>query len=96
MVMEVKVTRKYQVTIPEKVRSSLGVKVGDKLAVQVEDSKIILEPPKRVSNPVEYLWNLSEKPTNVDVLKLIEKSWAQTHPKNIRHAITLMKEKAPP
>jgi AbrB family looped-hinge helix DNA binding protein len=84
--MEVKVTRKYQVTIPERVRSSLGIKVGDKLIVRAENEKVVLEPPRRVSNPVEFLWNLSEKPMNVDVIRLVEKSWAGTHPENVRRA----------
>jgi antitoxin PrlF len=36
MVEEVKVTRKYQVTIPESVRFKLGVKIGDKLIVKTK------------------------------------------------------------
>jgi len=41
----VKVTRKYQVTIPQEVRRKVGVSVGDQLLVREEERKIILEKP---------------------------------------------------
>ena len=76
---EVKVTRKYQVTIPESVRSKLGVKIGDKLIVKSENKRIIMESPKRLSNPSDALWNLFGKPLNIDATKLVEESWKETH-----------------
>jgi len=42
---KVKVTRKYQVTIPEEVRHKIGVRVGDELLVREEEEKIVLERP---------------------------------------------------
>jgi len=77
---EVKVTRKYQVTIPESVRSKLGVKIGDKLIVRSEAKRIIMEAPQHVSNPSDVLWNLFGKPLSVDATKLVEESWKRTHP----------------
>ena len=77
---EVKVTRKYQVTIPESVRSKVGVKIGDKLIVKSENKRIIMEATKRVSNPSDALWNLFGKPLNIDATKLVEESWKQTSP----------------
>ncbi len=71
---EVKVTRKYQVTIPESVRSELGVKIGDKLIVKSENNRIIMEAPKRVSNPSDTLWCLFGKSMDVDAVKLVEES----------------------
>jgi len=41
----VKVTRKYQVTIPQEVRRKVGVSVGDQLLVREEERKIIFEKP---------------------------------------------------
>ncbi len=76
---EVKVTRKYQVTIPESVRSKLGVKIGDRLIVKSENKRIIMESPKRLSNPSDALWNLFGKPLNIDATKLVEESWKETH-----------------
>ncbi len=71
---EVKVTRKYQITIPKSIRSEFGIKIGDKLVIKTDKEHIIVETPERISDPAEYLWNLSEKPINVDAVKLVEKS----------------------
>ena len=79
---EVKVTRKYQVTIPESVRSKLGVKIGDKLIVRSEKKRIIMEASKRISNPSDSLWCLFGKPLDVDAVKLIEESWKYALPQS--------------
>jgi len=71
---KVKVTRKYQVTIPKSVRSKLGIKIGDTLIVRSEGRQIIFEVPKCFSNPSEILWNLFGKPMNIDAVKLVEES----------------------
>ena len=73
-------TRKYQVTIPESVRSKLGVKIGDKLVVKSENKRIIMESPERISNPSDVLWNLFGKPIDVDAVTLVEESWKETCP----------------
>jgi len=72
---EVTVTRKYQVTIPKRIRTKYGVKVGDKLIVREERGRIVIETPKKVVDPSTFLWNLSKKPLDVDVVKLVEESW---------------------
>jgi len=77
---EVKVTRKYQITIPESIRSEFGIKIGDKLVIKTDEGRIIVEAPERISDPVEYLWNLSEKPINIDAVKLVEKSLPKALP----------------
>ena len=74
---EVKVTRKYQVTIPESVRSKLGVKIGDKLIVKSEDKRIIMEAKKHVANPSDVLWNLFGRPMDIDAVRLVEDSWKE-------------------
>lgn len=40
----VKVTRKGQVTIPAEIREQLGIKKGDKLAVEAIDHQIVFKP----------------------------------------------------
>jgi antitoxin PrlF len=75
---EVKVTRKYQVTIPESIRSKLGVKIGDKLIVKSENKRIIMEAPEHISNPSDVLWNLFGKSINIDATRLVEESWEKT------------------
>ncbi|MEM2134955.1 MAG: AbrB/MazE/SpoVT family DNA-binding domain-containing protein [Candidatus Freyarchaeota archaeon] len=39
--MKVKVTRKFQVTIPLEIRKKMDVKVGDELMVREEGGKIV-------------------------------------------------------
>ncbi|QOJ79002.1 AbrB/MazE/SpoVT family DNA-binding domain-containing protein [Infirmifilum lucidum] len=73
---KVRVTRKYQVTIPKEVRELVGVRVGDELKVTVEGNRIVLESLKPVvGNPVDYLSSLSPKPSDLDAVKLVEESW---------------------
>jgi AbrB family looped-hinge helix DNA binding protein len=74
---EVKVTRKYQVTIPESVRSKLGVKIGDKLTVKSKNKRIIMEASEHISNPSETLWNLFGQSMDVDAVTLVEESWKE-------------------
>ncbi len=72
----VKVTRKYQVTLPKEVREKLGIRIGDFLRVRVENEKIILEPVvPRKRNPVDDMLNLISEQINVDAVKLVEESW---------------------
>jgi antitoxin PrlF len=75
---EVKVTRKYQVTIPESVRSKLGVKIGDKLVVKSENKRIIMESSEHIPNPSEALWKLFGEPIDVDAVMLVEDSWKES------------------
>jgi AbrB family looped-hinge helix DNA binding protein len=76
---EVKVTRKYQVTIPEHIRSKLGVKIGDYLIVRSENKRIILEAQKPIPNPSETLWCLFGKSLDIDATKLVEESWNENN-----------------
>ncbi len=72
----VKVTRKYQITLPKEVREKLGIRIGDFLKVRVENGKVVLEPvvPRR-RNPVDDMLNLISKPLNIDAVELVEESW---------------------
>jgi AbrB family looped-hinge helix DNA binding protein len=42
---KVKVTRKYQVTIPQEVREKTGLRIGDELLVREEEERIVIEKP---------------------------------------------------
>ena len=75
MVEEVKVTRKYQITIPRNVRSALGIKIGDRLLLKKDRDRVLIEVPRRVADPSSFLWSLSKEPVDVDVVKLVERSW---------------------
>ena len=72
----VKVTRKFQVTIPKEIREKLRLRVGDKLSVQVEGDKIVFRPLiRRVEDPIGNLLSLVKKPLPVDAVRLVEESW---------------------
>ncbi len=73
MEAETTVTRKYQVTIPKKIRSHAKIKIGDKLKIKEEGQNIVIETNRRVENPVEHMWSLS-KPKRIDAVSLIKKS----------------------
>ena len=75
---EITVTRKYQITIPKKTRSKLGIEIGDKLLIREEEKRIIIEVPEKTLDPSEYLWSLSEEPQDIDAVKLVEESWKET------------------
>ena len=52
----VKVSSKYQITLPKSVREALGVKAGDKLYVTYEGDKLILRIFRRIENPTNVLY----------------------------------------
>jgi antitoxin PrlF len=74
MEIQTTVTRKYQVTIPKKIRKMLGVRIGDRYKIKGEGNRIVIETGKRIRNPADYIWNLSKKPINIDAVKLVKKS----------------------
>ena len=41
--MQVKVARRYQITIPEQVRDDAGINIGDTLDVRSQEGKVIIE-----------------------------------------------------
>jgi len=45
--MLVQIKKRAQITIPIKVRESLGIKEGDILDIQIKDDEIILKPLKQ-------------------------------------------------
>jgi len=52
----VRVSRKYQVVIPKRVRKALNIGCGDELVVSVKDGQILMRPkPKRY---VDYMRGL--------------------------------------
>jgi len=73
----VKVTRKYQITIPKKVRKRVGVEIGDELKVMEKDEAIILTKAgeKRSISALAGCWK--GYPENPDeLMKELRKLWA--------------------
>ncbi len=76
-VKEVIVTRKYQITIPKEIREKLGIKIGDKLVVSLEDDKIVIRPVKAMK-ALEKLASIADRilggSKRIDAVKLVEES----------------------
>lgn len=58
--IRIKVLQKGKITIPVSIRKALGIKEGDFLTLEVHDGRIILLPPRAVTNPTEVLDGLLE------------------------------------
>jgi AbrB family looped-hinge helix DNA binding protein len=71
---EVKVTRKYQITIPKEIRRHLKINIGEKLPIKRKGAKIIIEVKNPIERPSDYLWNISKKQTRINVVNLIKTS----------------------
>jgi len=75
--VEVIVTRKFQVTIPKEVREALGINVGDRLLVKVVNGKIVMEPI-RGSDALNKLSTIADRflggPRRIDAVRLVEES----------------------
>ena len=72
----VRVTRKYQITIPKKIREKLHIRVGDSLKMRVKGEKIIVEPViTRVEDPVKDMLSLIDRSLDIDAVKLVEESY---------------------
>lgn len=56
----------------------MGIEIGDKLLVREEEGRIIIEVPRKIADPSNFLWNLSKKPREIDVVRLVEESWKKT------------------
>jgi AbrB family looped-hinge helix DNA binding protein len=52
----VKVSSKYQITIPKDFREALSIEAGDRLYVGREGGKIVLHPFPKVTNPTDKLY----------------------------------------
>jgi AbrB family looped-hinge helix DNA binding protein len=47
MAVRVKVSKKYQITVPSEIRRRLGVKSGDELLIEVRGGYMVLMPEPR-------------------------------------------------
>jgi len=72
---KVKVTRKYQVTIPQRIREKVGIKIGDELIVSENEKSIILEKPMDIE-ALAGSWTHIESTTKfMDEIRELWKTW---------------------
>ena len=69
----VRVTRNYQITIPAEVRRRLGIKVGDRVVVEVEGDRIVIR--KAAGDLPRIRLGLRLTPEEID--KLVEEGAAR-------------------
>ncbi len=75
---QTKVSDKYQVVIPKKIRERIKIKEGQELNVYALDEGILLTPQKRW--PEEYIGSQKDIWKNIDVAKYLmeeRESWHQ-------------------
>lgn len=73
--VRVKVTRKYQVTIPHEVRRKVGVSIGDELLVREEGRKIILEKPVDIEKLAGSWGHVESTEKFMDEVREFWKTW---------------------
>ena len=52
----VKVTRNFQVSIPRKVRESLGIREGDLVEIEQRDGELVLTPKRVIAADQAWFW----------------------------------------
>jgi len=60
MVYQTKVTDKYQITIPKKLRDVYGVRSGSKVSLIPRETGIELVAPKKINNIAEKLYGIAK------------------------------------
>ena len=69
----IKVKQNCQITIPNRLRKTLNIAVGDYLEVEKQDSELILKPVKMVHTDEAYFhtkeWQKGEKQADKDLKK---------------------------
>lgn len=51
-----RLSSKYQITIPKRIREALSLNAGDRLYVALEGSKIVLRAFPKINNPTRVLY----------------------------------------
>jgi len=72
---KVKVTRKYQVTIPEEVRRKTGLRIGDELIVSEAEEKIVMERLIEIGNLAGSWSHIESTETFMEEARGLWKTW---------------------
>ncbi|WP_238026366.1 AbrB/MazE/SpoVT family DNA-binding domain-containing protein [Metallosphaera javensis (ex Hofmann et al. 2022)] len=70
--IEVKVTRNYQITIPQEIRTKLDINVGDKLILRIEGDRIVVE--KKRGNIASLNVSIGKRITDEDVNRAVREA----------------------
>jgi AbrB family looped-hinge helix DNA binding protein len=69
----VKVREKYQVTIPEDVRNSIPLKVGERVEIVAREGEIVIRPMVEIPRSQAWFWSKEWQEQVAQSLKDIEK-----------------------
>ncbi len=58
---QVVVDEKHRVTLPRRLRRSLGIKSGSTLEVEQVGAKLVISPSVAIKKPTEAIWGLARK-----------------------------------
>ncbi|MAF35207.1 AbrB family transcriptional regulator [Candidatus Woesearchaeota archaeon] len=75
-----KVTRNFQVTIPQDVRERFGVGIGDELVFTTVDDELVISKADDVLEKAAGLWK-GMKETGVEYENRLRKGWAHRRPR---------------
>ena len=75
MAQTVTVTSKGQLTLPARIRASLGIRKGTRLQVKVEDGEILLTPVRRLSEQQGLAKRALAKGGALAELRTLRQSW---------------------
>lgn len=67
-----KLTKKYQTTIPYRIRKRLGLASGEEVYWHLVKEFVVLDTHKKIKNPVEFL--TSKIKLSLDAVKLVNTS----------------------
>jgi len=70
--MKTSVTKKYQTTIPKKIRKHLRIKPGEEVEWHVVKNLVIVETAKKIKNPTKFL--TSQIKLDLDATKLVRQT----------------------
>ncbi|BCS93709.1 MAG: prevent host death protein, Phd antitoxin like [Metallosphaera javensis (ex Sakai et al. 2022)] len=70
--MEVKVTRNYQITIPQEIRTKLDINVGDKLILRIEGDRIVVEKKRGIIASLNV--SIGKRITDEDVNRAVREA----------------------
>lgn len=85
----IKIKGKFQITLPQSLRSQMGLAVGDYVKADVEDGKIVLERIAMV--PADSVGRSGSKERR-QALALIEEIWSKTKNEDPEEVEKLVRE----
>jgi len=70
-----RISSKYQITIPKRIRKALSLNAGDRLYIALEGSKIVLRSFPKINDPTKVLYGSVESEKDaVEAIRMFRES----------------------